>query len=446
VKNIIERARARGASSCEVYALTSLRTEVTFEANKLKGVSRTEERGAALRVVKDGRVGFSTSTNMEDADRLAEDAVATAGFGDQASFEFAGPVHMPEVSCSDEKVKELEVEDMMARPRDAIARLLAYDPEILCSCGTIREVQTVSMMTSGGLESSFERTLYRFGVDGWLIEGTNILDCGGYYGGTTLDSDGQKLVSRVIEDFRNGRKNTDMPGGPTLVMFTPNAVADILLTLHSGVSGSMVERGVSPLKGKLGEQVFDRRVTIYDDGLARGGYATSPFDDEGVPMQRTPVIEGGVLRHYLTDLRTAAKLDAPLTGNAGRAKRLVMTKDLGKVPGPEITNWEMAGGDDPHEELIEGMKDGIVVDRMMGILMSNLLAGDFSGNVSLGFRVEGGKLRGRVKDTMVAGNIYKLLRDNVEAVSSDVERVGQFGFVGSHKYPYVLMKDVSISA
>lgn len=436
----------KGASSCEVYGLTSLRTEVEFEANKLKGVSRTEESGIALRVVKDGRVGFSSSTRVDDPDGLAAAAVATAEFGDPASFDFAGPVHMPEVSCSDEMVKGLDVEDMMARPRDAIGRLLSYDAELMCDCSTIREIQTVSVLTSGGLEAAFDRTLYRFAVSGRLIEGTNLLECGGYYGGTTLDSDGQKLVSRVIDDIKNGRKNAPVKGGPTTVMFTPNAVADIFLTLHYGVSGSIVERGISPLGGKLGERVFDERVTIYDDGLARGGYAAGPFDDEGVPMQRTPVVKDGVLEHLLTDLRTGKKLELPLTGNAARAKRLVMSKDLGKVPSPEITNWEMAGGDATHEDLLGGVKNGVVVDRIMGILMSNLIAGDFSGNIALGFKVEDGKVRGRVKDTMVAGNIYNLLRDNVLGVSSDVERVGQFGFVGSHKYPYLLMRDVSISA
>ncbi len=446
MKTIIERARAKGASSCEVYGLTSLRTEVEFEANKLKGVSRTEESGAALRVVKDGKVGFATSTRTDDPDALAEAALATAEFGDPAPFQFAGPVHMPEVSTSDEMVKGLEVDDMMARPKDAIDRLLAYDHELMCDCATIREVQTVSVATSSGLESEYERTLYRFAVSGRLIEGTNMLDCGGYYGGSALDPDGQKLVSRVIDDIKNGRKNAAVDGGPTTVLLTPRAVADIFLTLHYGVSGSIVERGISPLAGKLGERVFDERVTIYDDGLARGGYATGPFDDEGVPMQRTTVIEKGVLRNFLTDLRTATKLALPLTGNAARAKRLVMSKDLGKMPAPEITNWEMAGGDATHEELLAGVTNGVVVDRIMGILMSNLIAGDFSGNISLGFKVEGGKIRGRVKDTMVAGNIYKLLRDNVIAVSSDVERVGQFGFVGSHRYPYLLMRDVSISA
>jgi PmbA protein len=317
---------------------------------------------------------------------------------------------------------------------------------VLCDSDTTRETQTISVATSEGLEASFERTLYRYSVGARVIDGTSILDCEAYYGGSALDANGSKLVSRVLEDLKRGRRNARMEGGPTAVLLTPNAVADVFLTLNSGVNGSIVERGISPLGGKLGEAVFDERVSIYDDGLARGGFATAPFDDEGVPMQRTPIVEKGVLKHYLTDLRTARKLDQPETGNGARARRLVMTKDLGKVPSPEITNWEMTGGETPYEDMVAGMGSGVIVDRIMGILMSNLIAGDFSGNVALGFRVDAGKISGRVKDTMVAGNIYRLLRDNVVAISSDVERVGLLGFVGSHKYPYVLLKDVSISA
>jgi len=446
VKSIIEKARASGASRSEVFELKCLSTEVEYEANRLKGVSRTEEHGVALRVVKDGRIGFSTSTKLADPDKIVEDAMVTAEFGEKVAFGFAADAQMPEVPTSDQKVAQLGIDDMVERPRNAIARLLDYDADVLCDSNTTREVQQISVTTSEGMESAFERTLYRYSVGARLIEGTSILDCDAYYGGSALDANGSKLVSRVMEDLKNGRRNVPVEGGPTTVLLTPNAVADVFLTLYSGVNGSMVERGISPLVGKLGEAVFDERVSIYDDGLARGGFATAPFDDEGVPMQRTPVVEKGVLKHFLTDLRTSRKLDQPATGNGARARRLVMTKDLGKVPSPEITNWEMMGGDTSSEDLVADMKSGVIVDRLMGVLMSNLIAGDFSGNVALGFKVENGKVRGRVKDTMIAGNIYRLLRDNVVAISSDVDRVGLLGFVGSHKYPFVLLRDVSISA
>jgi PmbA protein len=310
---------------------------------------------------------------------------------------------------------------------------------------TRRDVQDVSIATSDGFSGEYRRTQYQFFLGGRLIEGTNMLDVGGYYGGSALDDGGPAIVDGVIEDLRNGRTNVSVPGGPSAVLLTPHAVADVLMTLYTGMSGSMVERKVSPLAGKLGQTIFDERVTLHDDGVADGGYSSAPFDDEGVPMQRTPLVVGGVLRGFLTDLRTSRKLGLAPTGNGLRLRRLVQTKDLGKVPEPETTNWEMAGGDVPHAELLARMKNGVIVDSIMGIMMSNLLAGDFSGNVALGFGVENGRITGRVKDTMVAGNIYRLFKDNVVAISKDVERVGLMGFIGSHRYPYVLLRDVSIS-
>lgn len=446
MKKIIEKALARGASSCEVFLMNSLRTRVRFEANRLKSVSRTEERGAALRVVKDGRIGFATSTKLADPDRLIDDAFATAPYGDTAGFEFAGAGPMPAVSTLDPRVADLDVETMMTRSEDGIARLLDYEKRLNAESSTEKQVQEIHVLTSRGLDASFERSLYEFDIGGRLVDGTSLLECFGYYGGSALDTDGSGIVGRVIEDFRNGRKNVDASTGPTTVLLTPKAVVDVMMTLQSAVSGSMVDRKISPLTGRLGETIFDERISIYDDGLASKGFASAPFDDEGVPMQRTPVVEHGVLRHFLTDLRTSRKLGLPRTGNGLRVKRIVLSKDLGKVPAPEITNWEMSGGEKPRDELVAKMKSGIIVDNIMGILMGNLLAGDFSGNVALGFKVEDGKIRGRVKDTMIAGNVYRLFKDHVVHVSSEVERVGTLGGIGSHKYPYVLLKDVPISA
>jgi PmbA protein len=163
-------------------------------------------------------------------------------------------------------------------------------------------------------------------------------------------------------------------------------------------------------------------------------------------MQRTQLIENGVLKNFYTDLRTAAKLDLPPTGNGLKLKRLVQTKELGQMPAPEITNWTMPGGEKPYAELLSEVSDGVIVDSIMGIMMGNLVAGDFSGNVEYGLKVVGGEIKGRVKDTMIAGNVYKLFKDNLVALSKEVTRTGLMGFIGSHEYPHVVLRDVSISS
>ena len=84
--------------------------------------------------------------------------------------------------------------------------------------------------------------------------------------------------------------------------------------------------------------------------------------------------------------------------------------------------------------------EGLVVEELIGANQGNLLAGDFGGNVLLGYKVEKGEIVGRVKDTMVAGNIMDVLK-KVAAIGSDVRWVG-----GSLRTPSLLCDDVSVSA
>ncbi len=445
MKRIIDRALSRGAARAEVFYLNSLQTEVSYEAGRLKELANTEETGVALRLVKDGKLGFATTTKLTDLDRLVDDALETASCGDDMEFEFAVAGDLPDTRFFDKAVAELSVDEMMKHSEAGIAHLLDYEKKINAGSGTTREMQTIRLSNSDGVDAEFERTQYRFYVLGRLVEGTNMLDASAYFGGTALDVDFDRLYETAVDKFRRARTNADLATGPTTVILTPRAVADIMLTLNFGVSGAYIEQGISPLVGKLGERIFDERITIRDDGLRPGGYRSAPFDDEGVPMQTTTLVESGVLKSYLTDLRTARKLNHADTGNGLKAKRLIGTKELGKAPAPEITNWVMEGGEKSHEELLSKVGSGVLVDSIMGLLMSNLIAGEFCGNLAYGLKIENGKTTGRVKDAMISGNIYKLLKRNIVALSEDVELTGLLGGIGTHWYPYVVLRDVTIA-
>jgi PmbA protein len=91
-------------------------------------------------------------------------------------------------------------------------------------------------------------------------------------------------------------------------------------------------------------------------------------------------------------------------------------------------------------DMLKEMKDGIVIEQLMGAEQGNILNGDFSGNVLLGYRVENGAITGRVKDTMVSGNVYQLLRE-VTALGSDSRWIG--GYVST---PSIFCPAISVSA
>lgn len=446
MKKIIEKALAKGVERAEVFFFENLRTDVDYEAGKLRSLADTEERGAALRVVKDGKLGFATTTKLDDVGGLVDNAIATAAEGEPVTFEFSSAADVPTPSITDERIETLSVDDMMKDSEQAIARVNDYESRINIGSGTARQRQHLGVATCRGFEGEFERTTYEFYVGGMLLDGTSMLHTGASFSGTTLDVDHGELTARAIEKFDKARKNVDIAPGRMTVVLTPRAVADIFLTLALGVNGLYVDERISPLAGRLGETILDERITIRDDGTRAGGFFSAAFDDEGVPMGETTVFENGVLRSYLTDRRTAAKLDHPLTGNGLKAKRLIQSKELGKVPSPETTSWVMEGGETPYEELLGAVGSGVLVDSIMGIIMANLAAGDFSGNLMYALKIEDGKTVGRVKDTMISGNVYELLRDNVVGLSKEVHRTGVLGGIGSHWYPYIVLKDVSIAA
>ena len=180
------------------------------------------------------------------------------------------------------------------------------------------------------------------------------------------------------------------------VIFTPVGVGVLLLTLILGFNGKNVFLGWSPLAGKLGEKIADERFSLIDNPLIDYAGSSGKYDGEGVPHQITPLIEDGVVKNFLYDLDTAGRAGAKTTGNG-----------VGCNP----SNLVIKESDTSYEEMIKSTKEGLLVHNVMGLGQGNPISGEFSVNVNLGYKIENGEIAGRVKDVMLAGNVYDALKD-----------------------------------
>jgi PmbA protein len=196
-------------------------------------------------------------------------------------------------------------------------------------------------------------------------------------------------------------------------------------------NGKIVLQGASPIANRLGEQVFDPKIWLYDDPTLAYRPNSRPCDDEGVPSQRTPLIEEGRVASFFYDLQTAALAGTKSTGNGNRN---------GGLPSPSPTTLTIAPGGTSFDEMIGDIKEGLVIEQLMGAEQGNILGGDFSGNVLLGYKIESGKIVGRVKDTMVSGNVYQVLKEGI-AIGSKAEWVG--GFVQT---PHIYCPRLSVAS
>jgi PmbA protein len=246
------------------------------------------------------------------------------------------------------------------------------------------------------------------------------------------DLDLKAVESSVVSQLENSRRIAEVKTAEMPVIFTPLGVASALIgPLAMAFSGRLVHQGQSPLVGALGTAKYDAQLSLWDDATLPYRPGARPFDDEGVASRRTPLIEKGIVRSFLYDLQTAGLAKAESTASAERS--------LASQPSISTTCLVIEEGDHPFADMVRSLKEGLVVEELMGAGQGNVMGGDFSGNVLLGYRIEGGEITGRVKDTMVAGNVHEALK-NV-TISSGPRWVG-----GSLRTPALLIDRLNVSA
>jgi PmbA protein len=220
---------------------------------------------------------------------------------------------------------------------------------------------------------------------------------------------GKKAAHRAVR--RLGARK--IPTGSVPIIFDPLCARSLLSHVFEAVSGSAIYRRSSFLIGQIGQSVAAPGITILDNALMPAGLGSSPFDDEGVPTQSTPIIEAGVLRNYLHSAYTARKLGSKPTGNGSRAASGSVTI------GP--TNFYLEAGAYTPEEIISTTERGLYVVELIGFGV-NTVTGDYSRG-AVGIWIENGKFVHPVQEVTIAGNLREMLK-NIEMVGNDVTFLG----------------------
>jgi PmbA protein len=398
------RSARKVAEQAEVFSASVRATTIQFEANELKQVQTRESSSNALRIFREGRIGFATASGGGGVEALVDMAVETSQFGSPANFQFPSSQDYSKVRIFDPQVEKIAMERMVETGKELIAKVKGHTPDILCDVQVTRGASSVSLVNSEGGEGGYDKSFFSLSLEGILVRDTDMLWVGDSESSCRPDFSGiDDLADRVIWQLEMAKKKAAVSTKLLPIIFTPNGVASALLSpLLLAFSGKAVLEGASPLKDKLGGQVFDKKLSLWDDATVAYGIGSYPFDDEGVPSQHLPLVTNGVVANFLYDLQTAALAGTHSTGNGRRAG--------GGFPSPAISSLILEKGDVSFQAMVKDMKEGLIVEEVIGAEQGNILGGDFGGNVLLGYKVENGEIAGRVKDTMIAGNVYQVLK------------------------------------
>ena len=437
----VAAAQAAGAGEAEAYAARDSGREVRVHGGEVESLTAATQTGIGVRAWIGHRVGYAYGTDLSEAGvtEIAARAAAAAAVADED--EFAAPPAPAEVEAiaglSDASIASSSADEVAALALTVERTALAADPRI---AGVEQAVYAdssdqVSIASSTGVAGEYEASSC-FAYLQALAEGDGGRETGLGFGlargpaGLDPEAIGAEGAERALAMIGAGKpESRSCPA-----VLDPTVAASFAGLIGGALSARAVQRGRSPFAGRLGEEIASSALALHDDGRDPEGAASAPFDGEGVPRRRTPLIEGGGLRAYLYDTYTGNREGGSSTGSAARA-------GYRSLPSVSPSNLVVAPGDLALDGLLNEAGEGVYVTDVAGLHSGvNPVTGVFSVGAS-GRTIRGGELAEPVREFTIAGDLVALLRA-VRAAGSESRWVP---FGGSVKTPPLLIGEIAVS-
>lgn len=436
--DMIREAINGGADLAEVYMVSGSSLTVDVKSQEIDALEKSEDFGYSLRVVRGHCPGFSYSTVTDDWRLVVEKALEASRFTEEDKFlDMAEQRSFPDIGIFDNAVAGISEEDAISSVMSIEASAFGSDSRIKKTrkaSGTFSEKELL-VMNSRGVEGSYRSTAISGQIMvvaeddssaemGWGYESSRFLS------GIDFSRIGREAAERALQ-LLGARKAVT---GKGYILLDSPVATEFLGVLASAFSSENVQKGKSLLAGKKGHKVMTDRVSIIDSGLLNGRIGSRPFDAEGTPSRRSPLINEGRLLDYLYNIYTAGKDGTSSTGNAVRG-------GIDSAPSVGISNLYLEAASDEHlhelSGLIKAMNSGLIVTEAMGVHTANPVTGEFSFGVA-GLWVEGGEIKYPVKEAAISGTMLEFF-DMIVGVGSEIRFYGK---VGS---PCLLVEGIDIS-
>jgi len=440
-KKAVNIALRRGAEEAEAYLSMSTGTSIEIERGQIVRSAKSMDQGLGVRAVYGKAVGFAYTNTLtyksigETAGRAFKAARASKPDKNWHKLPNQGS-YCETTGTYDKKVVALSSDELVETAATMLEATTAYDKRVLAVGGGVgASVFHTAVVNSGGVEGIDRGTAFGCSIETIGRDGVDLTPaCFEVDAKRVYDIDAEAVGVEAARQAISSLGAKKIESGVFPVIFAQPAFRSLLYyTLINAVKADYVQRERSAFKDKIGEKVASEIVTVWDDGLLDGGLSTSKFDGEGVPCQKTVVIDKGVLKNFLYDNYTANKAKVESTGNASRSG----LASYASTPVLEASNFTFKGGDRTAEELVAEVDEGLLVYGVQGAHSSNPESGDFSVVATPVWKIEGGEVAYAVRGAMVTGVAFDVLQ-NISALGSNVKKLGQL------VAPWIRVEDVKV--
>lgn len=442
-KLLINKALMSGFEDCEVYFEGGKSFEVLIQDGEIAHYENSIQKGISFRGTYHNKMGYSYSEQieLEAIDFLIKEAKQNAEIIEDMEKEelYKGEKNYPQIDGFHEDLQNItplekiySAKCMELAAKEESGEIIAVD-YCLVSYGE----GEISIANTKGLNANYKNNLGNAYISTIAKREKDIKTGSEFWIGNDYSLfNSEQLGKEASQQAISHLGAESIKSGVYKVVLKNQVVSNLLGTFAGVFFGENVQKGFSLLSGKIGQKIANDLVTIKDDGLYEGGFSTTPFDSEGVKSCNKAVIDNGILKTYLYNLKSAKKDGVQSTGNGFKPsyKSPVQTA---------CTNFYICKGTKSTQELFYEMCDGLYITEVAGLHSgTNIISGDFSLSAE-GFLIKSGSIVKPIEQITIAGNFYELLNDIVE-IGSEF-RFNMPGGNGTIGAPMIYLKKIVVS-
>lgn len=397
-ENALERMQGAGFDDSHVSVSISAQDELSIAHNEPSLLRSTESYNIALVGILDGRKASATLTDIA-GDAIADAATALYERAQSAPRDDANAVSADQVAHFEQGPVESDLDLLALKTSELLEFRASETPLVMIEeGGATHRLSRTHELTSRGTVLSCAVGCLDLGLMCTASEGDKTSSFN-YSGGRANDLGGKHAAEFfALGDMLVETQNQidTRPLGSRFtgdVVLAPSAVSDLVSWLLQQLSSQALIAGSSVYRNSVGEQVAAASLSLRSNFDAPGH---APFTADGFKAEPIHLVDAGRLTTLLPDLYGSRKTGVPHT--------------------PSTSGWRIDPGTESRAELVAGVKQGALVSRLsMGAPAPN---GDFSGVIKNSFIIEDGKIGGALSETMVSGNMARMLMD-INGISAE---------------------------
>jgi PmbA protein len=414
----------------ELRTLKKKSTTVDFDGNKFERIVSADQVSSMVRLAYLGKMSQASGTKPGSEEALIEKAAATVKYGSELEVPFVSATELKTLDLADETT--MTSKEMIEQMESFVSDVRSIDSRLTVSARLRSEFTDLTHKTSTGFDGSYRKSVWTWGGSVDLMQGDDLLSLWEFQRGIRPDFNLKEIKETLAKKLEYAKTVVPLEAGSYPVIFSPGEAGYIVNPFVQSLNGQWVHRKVSPWGDKLGQELLDKGFSLVDDGSINREWTSVPFDLEGTPTRRNVMIQNGRLESLLTNRKVAAQLGLESSGNCS---------EMGISP----HFLSIEPGNKSLEELISSIDKGLLIDGTMGAWSGNPFAGIVSGTISMGLKIEKGKIVGRVKDCMFSINAFEHFAKHFLGCSKETEQA-QVMFSGAALFPYIMLDEVVISA